>query len=79
MQLTSLRARFYCSKRVVNSQSQHSSLVKVMRSTAVDVSSLSLGPFFFMVWSDQIARLCIGPNGKLSDLITPDRGKELHL
>ncbi len=35
-------------------------------------------PFFFMVWSDQIARFCIGPNGKSSDLITPDHEKERH-
>ncbi len=38
-QLTSLLSHFYCSKSVVNSQSQHSSLVKAMRSTVIEVSS----------------------------------------
>ncbi len=36
-------------------------------------------PFFFTVWGDQIARFCIGPNGKSSYLITPDHEKEQHL
>ena len=38
-QMTSLLSRVYCLKRAVNFQSQHSSLVKVMRSTVIEVSS----------------------------------------
>ena len=38
-QMTSLLSRIYCLKRAVNFQSQHSSLVKVMRSTVIEVSS----------------------------------------